>query len=50
MSVPGAQVIYYNLLQDGTIWLLMAYTEAKFDNLPPEILKELKNAITKKSG
>ena len=45
-----ARVIYYNLLQDGTIWLLMAYTKAKFDNLPPEILKELKNAITKKSG
>ncbi len=46
----GARVIYYNLLQDGTIWLLMAYTKAKFDNLPPEILKELKNAISKKSG
>jgi hypothetical protein len=46
----GARVIYYNLLQDGTVWLLMAYTKAKFDNLPPEILKELKNAITKKNG
>ncbi len=41
----GARVIYYNQLQKGTIWLLMAYTKAKFDNLPPSILKELKNAI-----
>ena len=41
----GARVIYYNLLQNGTIWLLTAYTKAKLDNLPPNILKELKNAI-----
>ena len=41
----GARVIYYNLLQNGTIWLLMAYTKAKLDNLPPSMLKELKNAI-----
>ncbi len=41
----GARVIYYNLLQNGTIWLLMAYTKAKLDKLPPSMLKELKNAI-----
>jgi hypothetical protein len=41
----GARVIYYNQLRNGTIWLLMAYTKAKFDNLPPGLLKELKNAI-----
>ena len=41
----GARVIYYNQLNDGTVWLLMAYTKAKFDDLPPNILKELKNAI-----
>ncbi len=46
----GARVIYYNLLQDGTIWLLTVYTKAKLDNLPPDILKELKNAITQKKG
>jgi hypothetical protein len=41
----GARIIYYNLLMQGTVWLLMAYTKAKFDNLPPKILKELRNAI-----
>lgn len=45
----GARVIYYNLLQDGTVWLLMAYTKAKLDNLPPNFLKELKNAIPQKN-
>ena len=45
----GARVIYYNLLRDGTIWLLIAYTKARLDNLPPATLKELKNAITQKN-
>ena len=43
----GARVIYYNVLKDGTIWLLTVYTKARFDNLPPKILKELKNGIPK---
>jgi mRNA-degrading endonuclease RelE of RelBE toxin-antitoxin system len=41
----GARVIYYNVLENGTVWLLMAYTKAKFDNLPTAFLKELKNAL-----
>jgi hypothetical protein len=41
----GARVIYYNVMKHGTIWLLMAYTKAKLDNLPLSLLKELKNAI-----
>lgn len=41
----GARVIYYNLLEDGCIWLLIAYTKAKFDNLPTEFLNQLKEAI-----
>jgi hypothetical protein len=41
----GARVIYYNQLNDGTVWLLMAYSKAKFDDLPSNILRELKNAI-----
>ena len=45
----GARVIYYNLLQDGKIWLLIAYTKAKLDNLPPKVLKELKDGIAEKS-
>ena len=43
----GARVIYYNQLNDGTVWLLMAYTKAKFDDLPPNIVRELKNAVHK---
>ena len=45
----GARVIYYNQLNDGTVWLLMAYAKAKFDELPPYIVKELKNAIHKEN-
>ena len=46
----GARVIYFNVMKQGTIWLLMAYTKAKFDNLPLNILKELKNEIEEKGG
>lgn len=41
----GARVIYYNALGDGVIWLLMAYTKAKFDNLPISFLNQLREAI-----
>ena len=38
----GARVIYYNQLVDGRIVLLMAYSKAKFDNLPVDFLFTLK--------
>ncbi len=38
----GARVVYYNQLTDGRIVLLIAYTKAKFDNLPTEFLLALK--------
>ncbi|WP_050454390.1 hypothetical protein [Candidatus Burkholderia verschuerenii] len=41
----GARVIYYNLLDDGKIWLLIAYTKAKFDKLPTTFLNQLREAI-----
>ncbi|TES96178.1 transcriptional regulator [Burkholderia cepacia] len=41
----GARVIYYNLLDDGEIWLLIAYTKAKFDNLPASFLNQLREEI-----
>lgn len=41
----GARVIYYNLLDDGVIWLLIAYTKAKFDNLPTDFLNRLREEI-----
>ena len=41
----GARVIYYNLLDDGIITLLMVYTKAKFDNLPPAFLRQLRDEL-----
>ncbi len=41
----GARVIYYNLLDDGEIWLLILYTKSKFDNLPTTFLKKLHEEI-----
>lgn len=41
----GTRVIYYNRLADGCIWLLIAYTKAKFDNLPAAFLKQLKEEL-----
>ncbi|TDR80681.1 transcriptional regulator [Paludibacterium purpuratum] len=41
----GARVIYYNLLDDGFIYLLMVYTKAKFDNLPPAFLNQLREEV-----
>ena len=46
----GVRVIYYNVLRSGTIWLLIAYTKTKFDNLPPNLLKELRNEIVKEKS
>ena len=40
----GARVIYF-IGRDGTIWLLIVYTKAKFDNLPTSFLAELKREI-----
>ncbi|MFC0712201.1 transcriptional regulator [Azorhizophilus paspali] len=42
----GTRIIYYNTLPEGQIWLLIAYTKAKFDTLPTAFLKQLKEAIT----
>ncbi len=42
----GTRVIYYNTLCEGSIWLLIAYTKAKFDNLPAAFLKQLKEEIS----
>ncbi|MES2818670.1 MAG: transcriptional regulator [Pseudomonadota bacterium] len=42
----GTRVIYYNMLSEGCIWLLIAYTKAKFDNLPTAFLNQLKEEIS----
>jgi len=41
----GARVVYYNLLDDGEIWLLIAYSKAKYDNLSTKLLNQLREAI-----
>jgi len=38
-------VIYYNMLDDGRIWLLIVYSKAKFDNLPTEFLNALRAEV-----
>ena len=40
----GARVIYF-LAPDGTVWLLIVYSKAKFDNLPASLLAQLKKEI-----
>ncbi len=40
----GARVIYFNS-SDGRIWLLIAYTKSKFDNLPAGFLARLKAEV-----
>ena len=41
----GARVIYYNVLEDGRIWLLIGYTKSKFDNLPSAFLHTLREEV-----
>ena len=41
----GARVIYYNTLEEGTVWLLIVYAKAKFDNLPAATLAQLREEI-----
>ena len=40
----GTRVIYF-LAQQATIWLLIAYTKSKFDNLPAAFLSKLKTEV-----
>ena len=41
----GVRVVYYNVLSDGKIWLLIVYSKSKFDNLPVAFLNQLKSAF-----
>jgi hypothetical protein len=40
----GARVIYF-LAPDATVWLLIVYSKAKFDNLPASFLAQLRQGI-----
>lgn len=41
----GLRVIYYNTLEDGTIWLLLIYAKNKNENIPAHLLKAIKEKI-----
>ncbi|BBP02109.1 DNA-binding protein [Sulfuriferula nivalis] len=41
----GVRVIYFNQLAAGEIILLMVYAKAKYDNLPAEFFKQLKEVF-----
>jgi len=42
----GVRVIYYNMLKDGTIWLLLIYAKNEHENIPAHILKAVKEEIS----
>jgi len=39
-------VIYYNMLEDKTVWLLLIYAKNGHENIPAHILKTIKEKIT----
>ena len=41
----GVRIVYFNQLEAGKIGLLIVYAKAKFDNLPSEFFKELKQEL-----
>ena len=45
----GARVIYYNRLANGDLVLLLVYAKAKFDNLRPEFLVQLRERFNGKN-
>lgn len=42
----GVRVIYYNMLDDGTIWLLLIYAKNEHQSIPAHILKAVKEELT----
>lgn len=41
----GVRVIYFNRLVHGEIWLLLIYAKSARDNVPADVLKQLKQEI-----
>ncbi|HWS11540.1 MAG TPA: hypothetical protein VN279_01985 [Rhodocyclaceae bacterium] len=41
----GVRVIYFNRLDDGEIWLLLIYGKSVKDNIPPHVLRTIKEEI-----
>jgi len=38
-------VVYFNKLANGEIWLLLIYAKSARDNVPADVLKQLKQEI-----
>ena len=41
----GVRVIYYNRPQEGKIWLLLIYGKNVRDNIPPHVLRKVKEQL-----
>jgi hypothetical protein len=41
----GVRVIYYNMHEDGTVWLLLIYAKNEQENIPAHVLKAIKEAL-----
>jgi hypothetical protein len=41
----GVRVVYFNRLKNGEIWLLLIYSKSIRDNVPADVLKQLKQEI-----
>jgi hypothetical protein len=41
----GVRVVYFNRLANGEIWLLLIYSKSTLDNVPANVLKQLKREI-----
>jgi RelE toxin of RelE / RelB toxin-antitoxin system len=41
----GVRVVYFNRLANGEIWLLLIYAKSAQDNVPANVLKQLKKEI-----
>lgn len=41
----GTRVIYFTVLDDGEIWLLVAYAKAVRGNIPAHLLKAIREEI-----
>ncbi|MDQ6996749.1 MAG: DNA-binding protein [Mariprofundus sp.] len=41
----GVRVVYFNMFEDGKIWLLLIYGKNAKENIPAHILKQVKEEI-----
>jgi hypothetical protein len=41
----GVRVVYFNRLANGEIWRLLIYAKSARDNVPANVLKQLKQEI-----